>query len=188
MFKKKIIHHCYIPILTLLFSCEFVNGQTVFPVNSGDALNKLFAREIVYYQDSLTKYIRQVGTIYFKFKIGRDSLPQDISSSERHPSLLVQAVTKILKKAQFQLSSENLMSNMTYVMPLEYYYIPDMRSPQTLEDLEKQTLHIDLENWRDYINLNFNSFFDEKKSGSDLWGISCVILPPVRIKKPVSFD
>jgi hypothetical protein len=76
-----------------------------------------------------------------------------------------------------------------YVLPLFYNYQPEFKPPTTLEDLKNQIPDFDVkDDWMSYINLDFNGLFNVSESQKNLWGMQCVLLPMIRISRPIVYD
>ena len=99
------------------------------------------------------------------------------------PPVLVHIINQVLKNTRFAVAGlpEGYLKN-TYVLPLRYKYKPEMKSNATLQDYKNRE-------FKDYsfafYSNDHNGFFegDEK----DSWGIKCVLLPEIIIRRHVIF-
>jgi hypothetical protein len=173
--------------IALLLCFIHISGQSRTIIKNEDDLNVFFASEIGSYNDSLIRIVKRSGSMFLKFNIAKDSTLFNIACSEKQPAYLINIVQEILASIKIGIDGSQLSNNSTYVLPLYYNYAPEQKPVTTIEELRRQVPDIDVSNLSSYINLNFNNFFNVKASDSELWGIKCVVLPPLKISQPIVY-
>lgn len=173
-------------VVLLSFTCIYSQSKVV--IKNEEALKSFFAEEIGGYNDSLIRIVKLSGSMFFKFNIAKDSTLINIGCSEKQPAYLINIVQGVLGSVKIGLDANQLSNNSTYVLPLFYNYAPEPKPVTTIEELRQQVPDINPSNLASYINLNFNNFFNTTTSGGELWGIKCVLLPPVKIGRPIVYQ
>lgn len=126
--------------------------------------------------------------MFFKFKIASDSSLIDIVCSEKQPKVLISFALNVLRFVKISSGAGNTGHSQTYVLPLFYNYAPDPKPVTTLENLLQQIPVIDVNNLQSYINLNYNNLFTSGTTADELWGIKCVLLPPIKVARPIIYQ
>lgn len=182
IFRTKIIF----TLIVILFSPFFLNAQTQYEVKSEKDFANVFYKEIIKYNDTLNKHVKENGILFIKFKINSGGRLDSIKYSERHPKVLLYVVTKILNTVDMILADKNQESKI-YVLPVFYCYQPELKSPTTLEELQDQIPDFDKDDPMSHINFDFNGFFNVADSDKDMWGLKCVLLPMLKIARPIVY-
>lgn len=171
-------------LITLL--SDTINAQNLYTIKNEKDFNRHFSNEILKYNDTLSE-TKQTGLVFIKFSIKNDGLIEGIKFSEKQPSVLIHILTKILSQFKIDDTSKSWSKTATYVLPVSYNYVPELTLPITAEKLLNQIPHINPDSLISYINFDFNGFFREEESQRDLWGIKCVLLPMIKISRPVVY-
>lgn len=181
IFRTKIIFI----LIAMLFSPFFLNAQTQYEVKNEKHFGRLLFDEMAKYNDTLFT-TKQKGLIFIKFLIKSDGLIDGIKFTEKQPPVLLNTLTKVLK--QFKIVfSEKWDTTAMYVLPLSYDYVPELTLPITAEKLLDQVPNINPDSLIAYMNFDFNGFFKTEESQKSLWGIKCVLLPMIKIFRPIVY-
>lgn len=172
--------------ITILLSFSCLHSQSKVMIQSAEDFRRFFEREIDRYDDSLSKTVKLSGTMFFKFNIAQDSTLANVACSEKQPAPLINIVQEVLASVKIGFTADQLNNSSTYVLPLFYYYAPEPKPVTTMEELRQQVPDINPSNLNSYINLNFNNFFNTGASSSELWGIKCVMLQPIKVARPLT--
>ena len=172
-------------LLFILFVSFVSNAQNVNIIKNEIDFGRQLFDEMAKYNDTLFT-TRQRGLIYIKFLIKSDGMIDGIKFTEKQPPVLLNALTKVLK--QFKIDFyENWDTTASYVLPLSYDYVPELTLPITFEKLSNQSPNINPDSLMAYMNFDFNGFFNVEESQKNLWGIKCVLLPTVKIFRPITY-
>lgn len=177
---KKIFISC--SILIVSFSTK---GQKLYEIKNEKEFNKFFFNEIAVYNDTLST-TKQRGLVFIKFLINSDGLIDNIKFSEKQPPVLLSVLTKILSQVKFD-KSNHWDKTATYVLPISYNYVPELTLPITAEQLLNQVPSINPDSLLAYMNFDFNGFFKVEEGQKDKWGMKCVLLPMLKIYKPIVY-
>lgn len=177
---KKILIYCSVFIVS--FSTK---GQKLFKIKNEKEFSKYFFNQIATYNDTLST-IKQSGLVFIKFLIKDDGLIDNIKFSEKQPPVLLNVLTKILNLVKFD-KSNNWNKTATYVLPILYNYVPELTLPITAEQLLNQVPIFNPDSLLAYMNFDFNGFFKVEETEKDLWGMKCVLLPMIKISRPIVY-
>lgn len=162
------------------------NAQHLYDIKNEKHFSRLLFDEMAKYNDTLFT-TKQKGLIFIKFLIKSDGLIDGIKYTEKQPPVLLNTLTKVLKQFKIDLS-ENWDTSAMYVLPLSYDYVPELTLPITAEKLLDQVPNINPDSLIAYMNFDFNGFFNVEESQKSLWGIKCVLLPMIKIFRPIVFQ
>lgn len=182
--KRKV--HLLFPIILLAFLPKGVSAQKILEVNNETEFKNKFLSAVVSQSDSISKYVQQSGILFFRFNINDVGHVDSIICSEKQPVKLINVLTETLASCKFP-PKETEKNNKYYVLPVFYNYLSDIIFPTTPEELKKMTPIIDLENINSYINFDYNGLFKTEETEKTLWGINCVLLPMIRVSKPMVY-
>lgn len=180
----------YIPQTMFVLSFTLVlsfktNAQRLYDIKNEKHFSRLLFDEMAKYNDILFT-TKQKGLIFIKFLIKSDGLIDGIKYTEKQPPVLLNTLTKVLKQFKIDLS-ENWDTSAMYVLPLSYDYVSELTLPITAEKLLDQVPNINPDSLIAYMNFDYNSFFNVEESQKSLWGIKCVLLPMIKIFRPIVF-
>lgn len=181
----------YIPQTMFVLSFTLVlsfrtNAQRLYDIKNEKDFDRQLFNEMAKYNDTLFT-TKQKGLIFIKFLIKSDGLIDGIKFTEKQPPVLLNTLTKVLKQFKIDLS-ENWDTSAMYVLPLLYDYVPELTLPITAEKLLDQVPNINPDSLIAYMNFDFNGFFNVEESQKSLWGIKCVLLPMIKIFRPIVFQ
>lgn len=162
------------------------NAQHLYDIKNEKHFSRLLFDEMAKYNDTLFT-TKQKGLIFIKFLIKSDGLIDGIKYTEKQPPVLLNTLTKVLKQFKIDLS-ENWDTSAMYVLPLSYDYVPELTLQITAEKLLDQVPNINPDSLIAYMNFDFNGFFNVEESQKSLWGIKCVLLPMIKIFRPIVFQ
>jgi hypothetical protein len=175
-------HRLRLVILIFSFVCihsEIIAQQQIEVKSEADFKNA-FVSEVVKHNDTICKYVKKSGIMFFRFLLNNEGVVDSIKCSEKQPMKLIHVLTETLGTVKFpSIGTDD--GRKYYVLPILYDYQPEFKIPNTVEELKDQMPIIDMENLNSYLNFDFNGFFKTEESEKKLWGINCVVLPMVKV-------
>lgn len=169
----------------ILFLSFTTNAQHLYEIKNEKDFDVYFFNEAAKYNDTLCTTKRS-GLVFIKFMIKENGLIDRIKFTEKQPPILLQVITKVLSRFKMDVAG-GWDKNATYVLPLSYYYVPELTLPITAEKMLDQVPRINPDSLMAYMNFDFNGFFNVEESQKSLWGIKCVLLPMIKIFRPMVF-
>lgn len=170
----------------ILFLSFTTNAQHLYEIKNESDFRSFFFNEITKFNDTISNNVKQTGITFIKFNVGNDGTLDSVKISIKQPKVLIYVLKQVLDKAKIITLSE-LDRGKTYVLPLFYDYQPEPKPITTMDDLESQVVSYDLTDLTSYLNFDFNGFFNVEESQKSLWGIKCVLLPMIKISRPMVF-
>lgn len=167
----------------LLLKIELV-AQEKIRIKSAQEYQLFLNQQFTSYHDSLSKTLNDYFIFYVRFKIQEEGGIDSIYFSIHKPTVLLEAVKQSLMKIQFTQGSQ-FVKDTWYVQPFEFNFIPNP-TPQIIDNkiyLCYNLPVVDTTNFESNLKLavtSFNGFYEVSKNDKSIWGLQCVLLPPVK--------
>ena len=156
---------------------NIVNDSVVKIINGQEIFNALYA-SADRNNDSLEKWVGS-GFLLFKMKLDGDHFTNIQCSQKKHPLLLINLVTEVLKAQQVK-TSDTIANGYNFVLHLTY----DFNKPNvSLEESLRKIPEID---WNDLLRekpSSFNQLFGIEDTSRAVYGAKCFFLPPITLAR-----
>lgn len=166
----------------LLLNIELF-AQDKIKIKSEKEYQLFFNQQLRSYHDSLSKILNDYLLFSVRFKIQEGGGIDSIYFSINKPSVLLEAVKQALMKIQF-IQSSQFVKNTWYVQPFEFNFLPNP-TPQIIDNkiyLCYNLPVVDTANFESNLKIavTFNGFYEVSQNDKSIWGLQCVLLPPVK--------
>lgn len=174
-------------LVLFLFTINFSFSQSHIEINSEREFGIFFQQEVLKSRDTIEKTVKRHDVLYVRFKITEDGVPDSIHFSVKQPAVLVDVIRMTLSK--IKLNMKGVEKNTSYyVLPVNYNFTPDIKPGEdALTSLLARAEKIDESNWQSYLNFDNNELFNADENEKGLWGIKCILLPPVKVTRHDTF-
>ncbi len=178
-------------IFLFAFAAFYTNASISQPqieISSEREFGIFFQQEVLKSRDTIEKTVKRHDVLYVRFKITENGIPDSILFSVKQPAVLIEVIKSALSK--IKLNMKGIEKNTSYyVLPVNYNFTPDIKPGEdALTSLLARAEKIDESNWQSYLNFDNNGLFKADESAKGLWGIKCVLLPPVKVTRHNTFS
>jgi len=179
-------------IFLFAFAAFYTNASISQPqieISSEREFGIFFQQEVLKSRDTIEKTVKRYDVLYVRFKITEDGVPDSILFSVKQPAVLIEVIKSALSMIKLNTKGIEKNTSYYYVLPVNYDFTPDIKPGEdALTSLFARAEKIDESNWQSFLNFDNNDLFKADGSAKGLWGIKCVLLPPVKVTRHNTFS